>query len=91
MTDRNPNTPEEELPLWKIVCRRLLSPRTWIYPIIILIVVLYILPRLNKQMTPPPSEKKSGETTLFGNPNGFEPAESTDAEGNIHRFAVPQK
>ena len=90
MTDRNPNEPMEDLPMWKIGCRHLLSPRTWIYPIIVLIIALFILPRLNRQMTTAPPETKNGETTLFGDPNGFAPAESTDAEGNIHRFAVPQ-
>lgn len=90
MTDRHPNEPIEELPLWKIVCRHLLSPRTWIYPIIVLIIALFILPRLNRQMTSPPPEKPGGETNLFTDPSGFAPAESTDAEGNIHRFAVPQ-
>ena len=84
--------PQEEfdLPMWKIVLKHLVRPRTWIYPIIILIVAYFILPRLARQ-TAPPAENGNHETILFGGGQTPGPMESTDDEGNIHRFVIPEK
>ncbi|MBO7724995.1 MAG: hypothetical protein J6S40_00870 [Thermoguttaceae bacterium] len=86
-----PATPDEEfdLPMWKVVLKHLLRPRTWIYPIIILIVVYFILPRLAPK-TPPPNGG-ANETILFGGGENPGPAETVDEEGNIHRFVIPEK
>ncbi len=84
----SPQTEDYDLPMWKIVVRHLISPRTWIYPIIILIIAFFVLPRLSKQTAPHPGG--NNETILFGGSDNPGPAESTDADGNIHRFAVPQ-
>lgn len=86
-----PTAHEEDfnLPLWKIVLRHLLRPRTWIYPIIVLIVVYFLLPRLARQTAPTAPNRGGNGTVLFGGGENPGPSQSTDAEGNIHRFAVP--
>lgn len=74
----------DNLPLWKIVIQRLTNPRTWIYPIIVLLFALFLLPRLSKQAAPPPASE-TNETMLFGGT----PQETTDENGDIHHFGGP--
>ena len=87
-----PAAHEEDLnsPFWKIVLRHLLRPRTWIYPIIVLIVVYFLLPRLARQTAPPAPNGGDNKTLLFGGGENPGPVQTTDADGNIHRFIVPE-
>ena len=90
MTDPNQNDRMEELPLWRIVCQHLIRPRTWIYPIIVLIIVFFVLPRLSHQATWKPKDSNN-ETPVFRDGEKSDtPSETTDSEGNIHRFFLPQ-
>ena len=84
-----PREEDYDLPLCKIVLRHLLRPRTWIYPIIILIVVYFILPRFAPKTAGPP-EGGSHMSVPFGGGEKPVPSETVDDEGNIHRFVVPE-
>ena len=57
----------QDIPLWKEVLRRLASPRVWFYPILALLLALFLLPRLAERSSAPmkpASSPASPETTL---------------------------
>ncbi|MGI5831375.1 MAG: hypothetical protein ACOX6D_02415 [Thermoguttaceae bacterium] len=89
MNGIKPENSLEDPSLGKVILQHLLSPRTWIYPILILIIAFFVLPRLNRQTDSAP--KSRNEETIFFGGNGENPGtvESTDAEGNIYRFTAP--
>lgn len=67
----------DNTPLWLLVVKQLANPRTWIYPIIVLVVAFYFLPRLNKAK--PPLHAPQPARTAVGR-------EELDADGNSLGF-----